>query len=142
MVRYAHMKAVHNGTDVSFAQRLAEDTKFPDNHFDLVTANILFHETTQLAAKQIIAETSRILRPGGVFYPIDFYTAGSPPRTAWEHFQAFWNHRWNNEDWMLEYASLDFEGAMKTSGLKISRNGSGSGPAGRGENGNISGTKA
>ena len=142
MVRYAHMKAVHNGIDVSFAQRLAEDTKFPDNHFDLVTANILFHETTEVAAKQIIQETSRILRPGGVFYPIDFYTASGPPRTAWEHFQAFWNHRWNNEDWMLEYAALDFEGSMKSSGFKISRNGAGAGPAARGEKGNIIGTKA
>jgi len=146
MVRFAHMKAVNMGTDVSFAQRIAEDTKFPDNHFDIVTANILFHEVTEEAAGQIVAETSRILRKGGLFYPIDFYTARPSPRTAWEHFQAFWNHRWNNEDWMLEYARFDMEGSMKKSGLKVLRQGSGGGPAGATQgmatSGNMYGVKA
>ena len=132
MVRYAHMKAVNQGSDVAFAQRLAEDTKFPDDHFDVVTASILFHEVTAEAAKKILRETARVLRPGGVFYPLDFYTQRPPPKTGWEQFSAFWTHRWNNEDWMLEYAALDFEGEMKKSGMKV----------GRGTNGNLFGTKA
>ena len=146
MVRFAHMKAVTQGSEVSFAQRLAEDTKFPDGHFDIITANILFHEVTGEAAGQIVAETSRILRKGGLFYPIDFYTAAPAPRTAWQHFQAFWNHRWNNEDWMLEYARFDMEGSMKKSGLKVLRNGNGRGAGGATQpmsaGGNMYGVKA
>jgi len=43
-----------------------------------------------------------------------------PPSTAWQHFQAFWNHRWNNEDWMLEYATVDLNAEMRKSGMTIS----------------------
>ena len=120
MVRYAHLKAADMGIAVNFSDRLAEDTKFPDNHFDIVTANILFHEVTAEAAKKIVAEVGRVLRPGGVFYPTDFYTNALPPSTAWQHFQAFWNHRWNNEDWMLEYATVDLNAEMRKSGMTIS----------------------
>ena len=35
MVRYAHHAAVKKNIDVHFAQRLAEDTKFPDGYFDI-----------------------------------------------------------------------------------------------------------
>lgn len=80
MVRYAHMRAVDIGVDVNFAQRLAEDSQFPDNHFDLATNNIMFHEVTTEAAHQILAESYRVLRPGGVYYPIDFYTGNPVPR--------------------------------------------------------------
>jgi SAM-dependent methyltransferase len=140
MVRYAHLKANAMGVDVRFRHALAEDTKFPSNHFDLVTANILFHETTQVGAKGIIKEVARVLRPGGVFYPVDFYTSRPAPRTAWEQFAAFWNHRWNIEDWMLEYAALDFNGELARNGLEVARN-KGGGMYGPDGTGNVMGIK-
>ncbi len=74
MVRYAHKRAVDMGIDVHFAQRLSEDTKFPDNHFDMVHAFILFHELPPEAAEKTVAEAARILRPGGLFLVTDFPT--------------------------------------------------------------------
>jgi predicted O-methyltransferase YrrM len=121
MLRYAHLKAVGMGSEVHFSQQLAEDLKFPDNHFDVVTAFILFHEVRGEQAKQILREVSRVLRPGGIFHPVDFYTAGSPPKTAYQQWGAFWNHRWNHEDWMMEYAALDFAGEMTKAGMKVQR---------------------
>ena len=44
MVRYAHMRAARLGIGANFAQKLAEDTGFPDNHFDIVTSYIMHHE--------------------------------------------------------------------------------------------------
>ncbi len=52
MVRYAHMRAADIGVDVNFAQRLAEDTKFPDGYFDIVTSYILHHEVTAEASSR------------------------------------------------------------------------------------------
>ncbi len=143
MVRYAHMRARNIGSEVHFAQRLAEETSFPDNHFDIVTSNIMFHEVTSDAARQIIKETNRVLRTGGVFYPIDFYTAGSPPKAAYGKFRSWWDHRWNNEVHRLDYAEMDFAGAIRGAGLKLTMDGQGSamGMAAPGKTGNMVGTK-
>ena len=53
--------------DINFAQRLAEDTKFPDNYFDIVVVHLLFHEVSAAAAKNIYPEIHRVLRKGGVW---------------------------------------------------------------------------
>ncbi|MCB2107314.1 MAG: class I SAM-dependent methyltransferase [Rhodobacteraceae bacterium] len=129
MVRFAHMRAVDLGIAVNFAQRLAEDSKFPDNHFDIVTNNIMFHEVTAEKAKEIIKESFRVLRPGGVFYPIDFYTGAPAPKDAYGLYRQWWDHRWNNEVWRLEYANLDFFGAMREAGFEVNEKGPAAGRA-------------
>ncbi len=120
MVRYGHMRSVDLGIDCNFAQRLAEDTRFPDNHFDLVVSYIVFHEVTAAAADAIIAETYRILRPGGVFFPIDFLTGKQErQRNAYQKFRYWWDHRWNNEVWRVEYGSRDFGDAIASAGFDV-----------------------
>jgi len=116
MVRYAHMKAADMGVDVHFAHRLSEDTGFPDNHFDVVTSNLLFHEVTTQASRDIIQETYRVLRPGGVFSPTD---QNDPPKTAHNKFTWWYNYRWNHEDWLLDWANVDFPGEMRKAGFKV-----------------------
>ncbi len=116
MVRYAHMKAVDMGVEVNFAQRLCEETGFPDNHFDIVTSNLLFHEVTKEAAGEIIRETYRVLRPGGVFSPTD---ANDPLQTAHAKFTFWYNYRWNHEDWYLDWMQVDFTGEMEKAGFKV-----------------------
>lgn len=124
LVRYAHMRAVEQGVDVNFAQRLAEDSRFPDGHFDMVTCYILFHEVTADAAAQIVREAHRVLRPGGVFFPIDFYTGSNKvsPNIA-AKFRHWWDHRWNNEVWWNEYEQLDLAAAMRSAGFAVDENG-------------------
>ncbi|HEY6642251.1 class I SAM-dependent methyltransferase [Povalibacter sp.] len=125
MVRYAHMRAVDLGVDVNFAQRLAEDTKFPDGHFDIVTSFILHHEVSTEASKKIIREAHRVLRPGGVFYPIDFFTHGelAHPKQAFERVRYWWTHRWNHEVWYYDYVNVDYLGEMSKAGFIVDQNG-------------------
>lgn len=138
MVRFAHMRAADIGVEVHFAQRLAEDSKFPDNHFDIVTNNIMFHEVSQDGARAILKESMRVLRPGGVYFPMDFYTGGPPPKAAYGKFRSWWDSRWNGEPWRLDYAALDFAGAMRDAGFDVNENGP---PARPGTKRNILGTK-
>ncbi len=120
MVRYAHMRAVDLGEEVHFAQRLAEDSKFPDNHFDIVYSHLFFHEMTKAASEAAIAEAHRILRPGGVFFPMDLWSRSPRPgRRAFQKYSYWFNHRWNDEVWFLEYAELDIEGTMACVGFDV-----------------------
>ena len=142
MVRYGHMRAVDLGVDINLAQRLAEDSKFQDGYFDIVMSNILHHEVTLEVSKKIVREAFRVLRPGGVYYPVDFYTGGmgggmSKPSTGWEQVRWWWTHRWNQEPWYYEYVELDFPGEMEKAGFQVSE-----GPnSSRRPGGNIMGTK-
>lgn len=124
MLRYAHMRAVDLGVDVNFAQRLAEDTKFEDGYFDIVTSYILHHEMPAEISRQTVRETYRILRPGGVFFPIDFYTGeNKPSKSAHQKFRHWWDHRWNNEVWWDEYDDLDLFAEMKSAGFEATEDG-------------------
>ncbi|MSO99413.1 MAG: class I SAM-dependent methyltransferase [Rhodospirillaceae bacterium] len=107
MVRYAHMRSRRLGVGANFAQRLNEDSKFPDNHFDLVVSYIVHHELPADITRKVIAEAHRVTRPGGVYYPLDFNSGGvrSP---AHGMYGRWWDHRWNNEVWSFEYHNMDF----------------------------------
>jgi ubiquinone/menaquinone biosynthesis C-methylase UbiE len=118
MVRYSHMRSRRLGVGANFAQRLAEDSKFPDNYFDIVTSYIIHHELPQVSTRQVIDEARRVTRSGGVYYPIDFNSGGakSPPRSM---FNRWWDHRWNNEVWSMEYHSLNFTNEIAQRGFSM-----------------------
>ncbi len=67
LVKLAHKRAKQRGIHVNYRQAMAEDTRFPDGHFDLATCTILFHEVPDDAARHILEEAYRILAPGGLF---------------------------------------------------------------------------
>ena len=117
MLRYAHMRAVTANIDVQFVQRLAERTGFPDQSFDIITAYILFHEGPTTAARQIVAEAARLLRPGGVFFPVDFATGHTVAPGV--RFNQWWDHVHNNEVWTEEYRSQDFGALLEAAGLVV-----------------------
>jgi ubiquinone/menaquinone biosynthesis C-methylase UbiE len=118
MLRYAHLRATQIGAGVLFSQRLGEDTKFPDNYFDVVTVNGVHHEIAPEASKAIISEVARVLRPGGIYFPMDFYTAEAPRTDAKGVFAAWWLHRWVHEDWKPDYTQLDLRREMRRAGLQ------------------------
>jgi ubiquinone/menaquinone biosynthesis C-methylase UbiE len=122
MIRYGHMRANRLGVAVNFSQRLAEQTDFPDDHFDLVTSFLLHHEVPAATNLKIIDEARRITRPGGVFYPLDFGSGGAmmPPR---QMYGRWWDHRWNNEAWSLEYHALSFTEEIGRRGFGLVRDG-------------------
>lgn len=123
MVRYAHLLSCERRLEVNFAQRLAEDTKFPDNHFDLVTSYIMFHEVDPEATARIMKEAYRITRPGGVFYPIDFDTLDLPPRTAYQQYRSYMDHRWNCEPWTPKWRACNPQKLIRDAGFELNTDG-------------------
>jgi ubiquinone/menaquinone biosynthesis C-methylase UbiE len=129
MVRYAHHRAVKLGLEIHFAQRLAEDSRFPSGYFDVVTDYLLFHEVNAEAARRIIAEVARILRPGGVWCHNDAQTAGWPvaihrPDVSLAGKATAWNiYRHNFEPWYEEYKALDFPALLRESGFEVDLSG-------------------
>ena len=126
MVRYAHMRAADLGKDVHFVQGLAEDTGFPDGHFDFVMAYILFHEVPASATRAIVKEVHRITRPGGVFQAIDFQAEQRPP-TPYRSFRRWWDHRWNNEVWRNEFQDMHFANEIAERGFAVRKSKKGMG---------------
>lgn len=118
LVRYGHMRAVELGVDVNFAQRLAEDTKFPDEHFDIVTSFIIHHELPAEKTKEVFREALRVTRKGGYFYPIDFRTRPAEG-AAFAEFRSWWDHRWNTEVWSREFRSINMEDELVNAGFKL-----------------------
>lgn len=121
MIRYAHYRANELKNGANFAQRLASDTKFPSGHFDLVTSYIMHHEMPAAITRDVIAEAQRITRPGGVFYPIDFNSGGTKG-PAHGMYGRWWDHRWNNEVWSLDYHSIDFSSEIASRGFSAAKN--------------------
>jgi len=120
LVRYAHLRARDLGVAVNWAQRNAEDTKFEDGYFDIVTSHIINHEIPSERNKTVIAEAYRITRKGGYYYPIDFRTSGNKG-SAYGQYRRWWDHRWNEEPWSPEFVAFDFEGEMERAGFTINR---------------------
>ncbi|MEP1420506.1 MAG: class I SAM-dependent methyltransferase [Erythrobacter sp.] len=120
MVRFSHKRAVDLEIDCTFAQRNAESTGYPDNHFDVIASNILHHEIDAAATDNVIAEAFRILRPGGVFYPIDHATGKQAPQTtAKTKFWAFNDRAINNEVWRDAFESRDFAELVRKAGFVV-----------------------
>jgi ubiquinone/menaquinone biosynthesis C-methylase UbiE len=118
LVRYGHMRAVELGVDVNFAQRLAEDTKFPDEHFDIVTSFIIHHELPADKTREVFREAHRVTRKGGYFYPIDFRTRPQN-NPAYAQYRTWWDHRWNTEVWSREFRSINLEDELVNAGFKL-----------------------
>lgn len=71
MVRYAHARAEAFGRRVQFSQQNAEHTNFDDGSFDLVVSHVMLHETSRRAMINIMNESWRLLRPGGVMVHLE-----------------------------------------------------------------------
>jgi ubiquinone/menaquinone biosynthesis C-methylase UbiE len=119
-VRYAHKRAAELGVECHFVQRLAEDTKYPDGHFDVVTAFLLFHEVSLEAGAKIVAEAFRILRPGGVFNVFDFPTALKTQDPYFRYFMDV-DHTDNCEPYSVAFVDSDFDALLTGAGFKIER---------------------
>ncbi len=119
MLKFAHKRAVEKNIDITFVQRTAEDTGYPDNHFDFIFAFQIFHELSLRGMGDIIKECHRILRPGGVFVIADI------PRT--ENITPYrrWLREWqvhnNNEPFMTAYTDSDIPQLLQDGGFENAR---------------------
>jgi SAM-dependent methyltransferase len=65
----AQARAATTADNVSFVQRLADDTGIEDATADIVTCSQAFH---WMEPQPVLAEAARVLRPGGVFAAYDY----------------------------------------------------------------------
>lgn len=119
LIRYAHMRAVQRGKDVHFKQALAEDSGYPDDHFDMVLAYILFHEVPVKKMKEIISELFRIIRPGGVFSIFEFPNNDKGQVPAGYRFMIDNDSRDNCEPYSPAFVASDFKGILEAAGFEV-----------------------
>ncbi|MBC8226088.1 MAG: class I SAM-dependent methyltransferase [Gammaproteobacteria bacterium] len=118
MVRYAHARALEQDYDINFMQMLAEDLDFDNHHFDIVVANLLFHEVPVSISKKILSETLRVLRPGGSFTLIDF--PGDKTRDVYTMFFGAMDAADNNEPFLPGFVRSNVEEIMEDIGFEMS----------------------
>ena len=66
------------GIPIHYKQENAEKTHYPDESFDLVVSVIMFHETSQSALPNILGESYRLLKPGGMMLHLDVPGGADP----------------------------------------------------------------
>lgn len=106
-LRYAHARAEGLGVPVQFSQQDAAATGFDDERFDLVVSHLLFHETGRSAMTQIIAESRRLLRPGGIMLHLDLPT-DSDLEDDYDSFLWDWEAYHNNETFCVVMRNLNY----------------------------------
>jgi ubiquinone/menaquinone biosynthesis C-methylase UbiE len=71
MLAVAQDKAQQTQVDINWQHGNAESTPFAPVSFDLITAALLFHETPPAITQAILAESYRLLAPGGQILILD-----------------------------------------------------------------------
>ena len=112
---YAHYLAEKQQQDITYSQRDATATGYPDGSFDLVTAFLLLHEVPDDVRAECMAEAFRILRPGGhlMFLDIPPYRVLSPQEAYVESFDG----RGNGENFWEDFLTSDFPGLLRSVGF-------------------------
>jgi SAM-dependent methyltransferase len=115
LLRYGHARAESLGVAVHFRQANAEATPFPDGHFDLVASSIVLHETSARGLPAILAESRRLLAPGGIMLHVD------QPRfdgdDPWATFLQENETHYNNEPFWRRYRRTDLAEAARAAGF-------------------------
>ncbi len=116
ILRYAHARAEHLGAAVHFTQASAEHAPFPDGHFDVVYSCVVLHETSPEAMVNILAESKRLLRPGGIAIHLEvplIHTMGD----HWEEFTSELEAQFNNEPNWRGALTADYRAVMESLGF-------------------------
>ncbi|MFZ9709025.1 MAG: class I SAM-dependent methyltransferase [Steroidobacteraceae bacterium] len=116
MLRYAHARAESLGAAVHFHQKDAGDTRFPDQHFDLIVSHNLLHEISDSTRRAMLRECRRLLRPGGlcVHQDVPLRFAGLSTFRQWE---LSWDTLHNNEPYWEVYARADLQADLLAAGF-------------------------
>jgi ubiquinone/menaquinone biosynthesis C-methylase UbiE len=113
-LKLAHQQAEQRGKRITFSQRNAEATGYPDGSFDLVTATMFIHEIPMPSVRRAIVEAHRLLRPGGVLAFLDFAKTGD----AFRDFMMVGHGARNNEPYMPHLFRTDVVGLCREAGFR------------------------
>jgi len=107
-IRFAHAYAEDAGVPVHFAEMDAGATHYPDESFDLIVSIIMFHETSKAQVRDIMRESWRLLRPGGLVCHLDVpYQPHRVPLI--KQVTNHWQVRHNGEPFWSGFAELDMK---------------------------------
>jgi ubiquinone/menaquinone biosynthesis C-methylase UbiE len=101
---------------VHFVQDNAEHTRFEDASFDLVVSQIVLHETSSAATRRIIAESRRLLRPGGVAIHLEV-PLRAEDGDDFDQVMWLWEQHYNAEPNIAGVMDDDLAGIMRQSGF-------------------------
>jgi len=107
---------------VDCVQGDAASLEFGEAQFDAVYSVFLFHELPMPVREQVLAETLRVLRPGGLISLVDSLQTGDDPELDWalEFFP-----REFHEPYYANYSANPMESLMTDAGFEISGAGTG-----------------
>jgi ubiquinone/menaquinone biosynthesis C-methylase UbiE len=99
---------------VRFRQMDCTQTDYPAGSFDLVTSTMLLHEQPPAVVERTLAESARLLRPGGRMVHLDFL----PAADEFSRLIHFGHARRNNEPFMEPLARMDLASVLERLGLR------------------------
>lgn len=106
---------LHEFDRLDFVQGAAEELPFQDQKFDFVYSCFLFHELPHEIRKQVVAEGSRVLKPGGCFGLVDSLQKEDTKDLEWalEQFPVDFH-----EPFYKNYTMNPMEGLLAASGFE------------------------
>ena len=102
--------------NLRYLQADAVHTEFPSARFDLVTSTMLLHEMPPLVVEEMLAETFRVLQPGGMSIHLDFQE-----RDPFLRFVHHGHGRRNNEPYMEAFDRMDIVEVQERLGFEAVR---------------------
>jgi ubiquinone/menaquinone biosynthesis C-methylase UbiE len=108
--RTAHEDQARN---VRFRQADAAATGLEGGAYNVVTSTMLLHEMPPSHIERMLAESHRLLAPGGLSIHLDFLTDDDPFR----EFIHYGHSRRNNEPFMPPLNEMDLEAAHRRAGF-------------------------
>ncbi|MBM0170630.1 class I SAM-dependent methyltransferase [Altererythrobacter sp. C41] len=118
VLRYGLARAKSLGVDnIRFVQASGEDlSRFPDASFDWIQTTMFLHELSNSALANILRETRRLLRPGGLVLHVE-QPQYSPDMPLFEQVMRDWDAFYNNEPFWSRMHELDLDQAMVDAGF-------------------------
>lgn len=115
MLRYAHARAEALGVAVHFHQMDAAALAFDDASFDLVVSHNVLHEMSDATRQAMIAESMRVLRPGGllIYQDVNVRSITDPVIKA----DIVWEKHFNGEKFWLAYSNADLQADLLAAGF-------------------------
>ena len=74
LLRLAHLRSIEAGLDIRYIQANAEQTPLPPENFEAVVSYWLLHELPLEAIRNVLKESMRLLKPGGIVANFDMHT--------------------------------------------------------------------
>lgn len=116
ILRYAAARAASLGAKVRFVQANAEATGLPAGEADLVCSAVMLHETSNTAMRNIMAESYRLLKPGGIAIHLEVPLAYARA-SLWKQIRGEFECFFNNEPYWRGCNTADLAGLMAAAGF-------------------------